>query len=63
MTDIFDRATEREEKDRELALKAAMQRAAEIPAGNPGECDLCGEFCGRLVQGSCARCRDKWGLK
>ena len=27
-----------------------------------GDCDLCGEWSGRLVNGACAPCRDKWSL-
>lgn len=38
------------------------QQAAKIPVGNPGECDLCGEWSGRLVNGVCAPCRDKHKL-
>lgn len=30
--------------------------------GVPGECDLCGEWSGRLVKGACAPCRDKYKL-
>lgn len=44
-------------------VAAASRAAAGIPTGTPGECDLCGEWCGRLVQGACARCRDRWNLK
>lgn len=38
------------------------QQAAKIPVGNPGECDLCGEWSGRLVNGVCAPCRDRHKL-
>lgn len=38
------------------------QQAAKIPVGNPGECDLCGEWSGRLVSGVCAPCRDRHKL-
>lgn len=31
-----------------------------MPAGNPGECDGCGEWSGRLVDGYCCPCRDKY---
>lgn len=49
---------------REREALAAVQRAAKnIPEGRPGDCDLCGEWSGRLVQGVCARCRDKYRLK
>ena len=43
-------------------VKLAMRKALEIPPGNPGECDCCGDWCGRLVNGCCARCRDKYGM-
>lgn len=38
------------------------QQVAKIPVGNPGECDLCGEWSGRLVNGVCAPCRDRHKL-
>lgn len=41
-------------------VKEAMRRAAEIPIGEAGECDSCGEFFTRLVDGMCGRCRDKF---
>ncbi len=44
-------------------VKDAMRRAAEIPLGNPGDCDICGEYFSRLVNGACGLCRDKFGMK
>jgi hypothetical protein len=44
---------------REAAVRAA---AAEIPAGEAGECIACGEWSGRLVGGACAPCRDRYRL-
>lgn len=41
-------------------VKEAMRRAAEIPVGEAGDCDSCGEFFTRLVDGRCGRCRDKF---
>ena len=61
--DFSDAATRQEELMREVALQVAMRKAADIQAGNPGECDLCGEFSSRLVDGACCPCRDKWGIK
>lgn len=62
MSDLIDAANERAAEftgDRE----AAVRRAAEaIPVGNPGECDLCGNWSGRLVGGACAPCRDRYRL-
>lgn len=43
-------------------IAAVRERAAKIPAGVPGDCELCGEWSGRLVGGNCARCRDKYKL-
>jgi hypothetical protein len=43
-------------------VQAAAIAAANIPKGEPGDCDLCGEWCGRLVGGACARCRDRFKL-
>ena len=39
-------------------IAEVRRRAAAIPKGEPGDCDLCGELFGRLVKGVCARCRD-----
>lgn len=44
-------------------VKEAMRKAAEIPPGNPGICDLCGDEYMRLVNGACGFCRDKYGLE
>jgi hypothetical protein len=45
---------------REQALHEARLRAAAKPLepGVPGDCELCGEWSGRLVRGACAPCRD-----
>jgi len=59
MPDLADIAAEREEQERQAAIRAAR---GEIPQGRPGECDLCGEHSERLVGGACAPCRDRYGL-
>lgn len=43
-------------------VKAAMIRAAEIPVGVAGTCDLCGNDYVRLVNGACGFCRDRYRL-
>ena len=43
-------------------VKEAMRKAADIPPGNPGDCTMCGEWSGRLVNETCAPCRDRYGL-
>lgn len=62
MADDVDRAQAHTEREQAAAL-AAITQAAKIPAGAPGECDLCGEWSGRLVKGACAPCRDRYGLE
>ena len=58
--DEADRATYFIESVIDDHVKEAMRRAAEIPVGESGECDGCGEFFTRLVDGMCGRCRDKF---
>lgn len=41
-----------------LALHVRAARG-EIPVGVEGECDSCGELKPRLIDGMCARCRDR----
>jgi len=61
--DEADRATYFIESVIDDHVKDAMRRAAEIPPGNPGECDICGEYLSRLVDGACGFCRDRFGLR
>lgn len=37
-------------------------KAAQMPKGETGECEYCGEHSQRIVNGACARCRDKLKL-
>lgn len=62
MADVIDQGSEREQRDRDIALTAARHAAENMPAGSAGDCDLCGEHSMRLVQGACAPCRDKYAL-
>lgn len=57
--DEADRADQEVEKNLAEALRLA---AKDIQPGVPGECELCGEWCGRLIEGACAPCRDKYKL-
>ncbi len=57
--DDIDRAQERALYDTANAIARA---ARDIQPGEPGECDLCGEQSGRLINGACAPCRDKYKL-
>ena len=62
MADEVDRQLERDAMLDAANLKAVRGMAQQMPAGQPGECELCGEWSGRLVRGACAPCRDKYGL-
>ena len=44
-------------------VKDAMRRASEIPEGKSGDCDICGEYFSRLVNGCCGFCRDKFKIR
>jgi len=47
-----------EARERQVAEICSQQ----LTKGKPGDCDLCGHWSGRLVNGVCAPCRDKYGL-
>jgi len=36
---------------------------AKMDKGRQGECDLCGEWSGRLINDVCSPCRDRYKLK
>jgi len=59
MADEIDRANDYAEAMREAALKTVN---ADIPEGEPGECDWCGERNLRIVKGYCPPCRDELRL-
>lgn len=62
MADEIDIANDRAQADNERAIAEARDKASQIPAGVAGDCDLCGDWSGRLVGGACARCRDRYRL-
>lgn len=62
MANEIDRAQDTVQDFSERSIQQARAKAAEMPKGNPGDCELCGEWSGRLVQGVCAPCRDKHNL-
>lgn len=61
MPDEIDLAQDREQIATDDAIRE-VQRKAAMPAGEPGDCDLCGEWSARLVNGACAPCRDRYKL-
>lgn len=62
MADAADTANDDSQLIHDKNIEAARKAAADIPAGVPGDCDLCGEWSGRLVVGVCSPCRDRRGL-
>ncbi len=63
MADEIDIANDRVQRAVEQEERRIREEAAKFDPGKPGDCELCGHWSGRLVQGACAPCRDKWGLK
>lgn len=59
MADDIDDANDMAELRRAVLVK---QTAKDIPLGTPGDCDMCGEWCGRLIGGACPPCRDHFRL-
>ena len=57
--DEIDIAQEREYITRQDAIR---NNARPLASGVAGDCDICGEWSGRLIQGVCAPCRDKFKL-
>lgn len=62
MADIADYSDEKITNVVNDELGRISRKAAQIPQGNPGECDLCGEHSGRLIDGACSPCRDRYRL-
>ncbi len=61
--DDADRADELIEAQMADRLVAIHTQTLSFISGAPGECDLCGEWSGRLVSGACAPCRDRYHLE
>jgi len=59
MVDEVERTQNRIEAE-EAAWGKALRY--EIPEGKPGDCDECGEWSSRLIDGMCVPCRDKRGM-
>jgi hypothetical protein len=60
--DIIDQANDRVALDTARIVAHQRRLAQQIMPGDPGECALCGEWSGRLVNDTCAPCRDKHHL-
>lgn len=61
MPDELDEIQERIELAREKAV-AEIRNKSKLEPGIEGECELCGEWMLRLINGSCAPCRDRYKL-
>jgi hypothetical protein len=59
MSDEADRAYQEIERSLAESIRHASKK---LEPGSPGDCDLCGEWTGRLINGACAPCRDKYKL-
>lgn len=62
MADEADMSEAAEQVHKDARIAEVREQAARIPKGEPGDCRWCGEFSQRLVNRSCAPCRDKRGL-
>lgn len=62
LADEADLAARNEQIEVDAGVSLVREAVANIPAGEPGDCDLCGEQSGRLVGGACAPCRDRYKL-
>lgn len=60
--DDADKAEGLIEARQKEGLEAVRRAAADMPKGEPGDCELCGGWSGRLVRGVCAPCRDRFKL-
>lgn len=59
LTDPLDFAADLSQKLAEDEIGRVRRAAASMPEGTQGDCDFCGYWSGRLVNGACAPCRDR----
>jgi len=57
VADIADIAQEQIERDEQSRRPAPYK----LDPGVPGDCELCGEWSGRLINAACAPCRERVG--
>lgn len=62
MADPADISQKRMEIEDAMRERARPVDPYQPPAGAPGDCELCGAWCGRLVGGVCPPCRDRFKL-
>ena len=61
MTDEVDIANDRAAITTDKAVDE-IRKKAKLAPGIEGECELCGEWMLRLINGACAPCRDRYKL-
>jgi len=61
MADDIDRTNDYLEKLRNSKIRGIRDKA-QLEKGEEGECDLCGEWMLRIINGACAPCRDRYKL-
>ena len=61
MTDEVDIANDRTAISTDKAVDE-IRKKAKLEPGIEGECELCGEWMLRLINGACAPCRDRYKL-
>ena len=57
-SDFLDEASNLTIMETESLVNASRKAVLDMPEGEPGECNECGEFNKRLVYGRCSPCRD-----
>ena len=60
MSDDVDIGNDQAQQRLDILIKQARKPLAK---GEPGECTLCGEYSGRLIEAVCAPCRDRYKLR
>lgn len=61
MADDIDRTNDYLEKLLNSKIRGIRDKA-QLEKGAEGECDLCGEWMLRIINGACAPCRDRYKL-
>jgi hypothetical protein len=60
VSDDVDVANDQAQQRLDILIKQARKPLAK---GEPGDCTLCGEYSGRLIESVCAPCRDRYKLR
>lgn len=58
MVDEVEAAEEEQYVLSSATIRAIRLQVEQMPKGEPGECEACGDYFSRLVDGLCGFCRD-----